>query len=121
MLLGQVDEAIFTNVFAIGLRELQELNTLDDTAAADELYKLSSGLDRVSLVEVMRRLKKARENLVGTDPDDPADGRVAELLIKRDKLRTEVDDLSRRGRRWAELAARSAALKAAKLIRCANV
>ncbi len=104
MLLGQVDEAIFTNVFAIGLRELQELNTLDDTAAADELYKLSSGLDRVSLVEVMRRLRKARENLVGTDPNDPADGRVAELLLRRDKLRTEIEDLSRKGRRWAELA-----------------
>ncbi|WP_372896318.1 ATP-binding protein, partial [Stieleria sp.] len=44
MLLGQIDEPIFTNVFAIGMRELQELNTLDDTAAADELYKLSSGL-----------------------------------------------------------------------------
>lgn len=105
VLLGQVDEAIFTNVFAIGLRELQELNTLDDTAAADELYKLSSGLDRVSLVEVLRRLRKARENLVGVDPDDPADGRIAELLLQRDRLRTEVEDLSRRGKRWAELAA----------------
>ena len=55
-LLGQIDESIFTNVFAIGMRELQELSTLDDTAAADELYKLSSGLDRVSLVDVMRSL-----------------------------------------------------------------
>ena len=56
-LLGGVDEAIFTNVFAIGIRELQELATLDDTAAADELYKLSSGLDRVSLVDVLRSLR----------------------------------------------------------------
>ena len=53
-LLGQIDEPIFTNVFAIGMRELQELSTLDDTAAADELYKLSSGFDRVSLVDVLR-------------------------------------------------------------------
>ena len=59
-LLGNVDESIFTNVFAIGLRELQELSTLDDTAAADELYKLSSGLDRVSLVDVIRQLRTAR-------------------------------------------------------------
>ncbi len=29
-LLGQIDEPIFTNVFAIGIRELQELSTLDD-------------------------------------------------------------------------------------------
>jgi uncharacterized protein YhaN len=63
-LLGSVDESIFTNVFAIGLRELQELSTLDDTEAADELYKLSSGLDRVSLVDVIRQLRAARTQLV---------------------------------------------------------
>ncbi len=68
-LLGSVDESIFTNVFAIGLRELQELSTLDDTAAADELYKLSSGLDRVSLVDVMRQLKGARAQVVSTEAD----------------------------------------------------
>lgn len=104
-LLGQVDEAIFTNVFAIGLRELQELSTLDDTSAADELYKLSSGLDRVSLVDVMRSLRSARDGLVGVDPDDPHDGRVAELLQKRAKLRDEIDLLTRQGQRWGELAA----------------
>ena len=60
MLLGQIDEPIFTNVFAIGMRELQELSTLDDTKAADELYKLSSGLDRVSLVDVLRSLRVPR-------------------------------------------------------------
>ena len=70
MLLGQVDESIFTNVFAIGLRELQELSTLDDTAAADELYKLSSGLDRVSLVDVTRQLKLARQKVVGPTLED---------------------------------------------------
>ena len=65
MLLGQIDEPIFTNVFAIGMRELQELSTLDDTAAADELYKLSSGLDRVSLVDVLRGLRGGRKELLG--------------------------------------------------------
>ena len=66
MLLGQIDEPIFKNVFAIGMRELQELSTLDDTSAADELYKLSSGLDRVSLVDVLRSLRGGRKDLIGS-------------------------------------------------------
>jgi uncharacterized protein YhaN len=101
-LLGSVDESIFTNVFAIGLRELQELSTLDDTAAADELYKLSSGLDRVSLVDVMRQLKSARGQLVANDAES---GQMASMLAKREKLRDELEQLTTRGRRWGELAA----------------
>ncbi len=102
MLLGQVDESIFTNVFAIGLRELQELSTLDDTAAADELYKLSSGLDRVSLVDVTRQLKAARQQIVGPTPEQ---GQMQQLMLKREKLRDEIDNLTGHGRRWSELAA----------------
>lgn len=102
MLLGQVDESIFTNVFAIGLRELQELSTLDDTAAADELYKLSSGLDRVSLVDVTRQLKAARQQIVGPTPEQ---GQMQQLMMKREKLRDEIESLTGHGRRWSELAA----------------
>ena len=102
MLLGQVDESIFTNVFAIGLRELQELSTLDDTAAADELYKLSSGLDRVSLVDVTRQLKVARQQIVGPTPEQ---GQMQQLMMKREKLRDEIESLTGHGRRWSELAA----------------
>ncbi|HBE71435.1 MAG TPA: hypothetical protein DDW52_25090 [Planctomycetaceae bacterium] len=102
MLLGQVDESIFTNVFAIGLRELQELSTLDDTAAADELYKLSSGLDRVSLVDVIRQLRDARQQVVSVSPDK---GQMQRLLIQREKLKDEIDDSLASGKRWNELAA----------------
>ena len=45
VLLANIDEAIFNNVFAVGLDELQELGTLDDTEAASLLYSLSAGLD----------------------------------------------------------------------------
>jgi uncharacterized protein YhaN len=104
-LLGQIDESIFTNVFAIGLRELQELSTLDDTAAADELYKLSSGLDRVSLVDVMRQLQGARGKLAGVTGTRQADNApLQQLTAQRHKLRDEIDQLTRRGRRWSELA-----------------
>ncbi|MCY2975190.1 MAG: AAA family ATPase [Planctomycetota bacterium] len=100
-LLGNIDESIFTNVFAIGLRELQELSTLDDTTAADELYKLSSGLDRVSLVDVMRQLKGARTQIVGPTPEE---GQMQTMIMRREKLRDELEHLTNKGRRWAELA-----------------
>ena len=106
MLLGQIDEPIFTNVFAIGMRELQELSTLDDTKAADELYKLSSGLDRVSLVDVLRNLRGGRQDLIGSArfEDDPDSKRLASLIRRREKLRDEVQGLTSQGRRWSELA-----------------
>ncbi|MDZ4848858.1 MAG: AAA family ATPase [Pirellulaceae bacterium] len=101
-LLGSIDESIFTNVFAIGLRELQELSTLDDTTAADELYKLSSGLDRVSLVDVMRQLRAARNQIAGPTPEA---GQIQAILLRREKFRDELEQLTNRGRRWSELAA----------------
>ena len=55
-LMSDIDESIFVNVFAIGLQEIQELNALNGTAAAEQLYRLTSGMDRVSLVDVMRCL-----------------------------------------------------------------
>lgn len=105
-LLGQIDEPIFTNVFAIGMRELQELSTLDDTKAADELYKLSSGLDRVSLVDVIRSLREGRKHLIGDSKfaNDPEYAKLAGLIHKRDKLRDEVQSLTSQSRRWNELA-----------------
>ena len=88
------------------MRELQELSTLDDTAAADELYKLSSGLDRVSLVDVLRSLRDGRADLVGTaaNPNEAEAIKLHSLISKREQLRDEVQQLTRGGRRWSELA-----------------
>lgn len=108
-LLGGIDEPIFSNVFAIGIRELQELSTLDDTSAADELYKLSSGLDRVSLVDVLRSLRAGRGEIVGRGAaspgeEDAAVNKLVGIMSKREKLRDEIQRLSGQTRRWSELA-----------------
>ena len=66
-LMAGVDEPTYNNVFAVGLKEIQELGSLDDTAAADYLYRLTSGLDRVSLVDVIREVATARERLLASD------------------------------------------------------
>ena len=99
-ILGGVDESIFTNVFAIGLKEMQELGALNDSAAADHLYKLTSGLDRVSLIDVVRDLATARRDVVGRQ-DEP--GELSRLLQKQTKLQAEIEELATRGRRWPQL------------------
>ncbi len=100
-LLANIDEQVYTNVFAIGLRELQELATLNDTDAAQQLYKLTSGMDRVSLVDVMFSLEKARGQILSRD-GRPA--QLDQLLAERDRLRTELEQHVQLGRRWARLA-----------------
>ena len=99
-ILQTVDESTYNNVFAFGLRDLQELGTLDDTQAAELLYKLSSGLDRVSLVDVMRDLKRERNALLTTDR---AHGQIVDLLDRRNKLRGEIQQLEQDGQLWIRL------------------
>lgn len=107
-LLSGIDEVIFNNVFAVGLRELQELGTLDDTEAAAQLYKLTSGLDRVSLVDVMQQLEKNRNRIFAAD-GSPSE--MTELLESRDTLQTEIKEHAADGERWGQLAAQQIRLR----------
>lgn len=101
-LLSGIDQQIFNNVFAVGLEELQELSTLNDTDAAALLYKISVGLDRVSLIEVIRQLQAARTAVL-----DPADGssQLIDLMAERDRLRKEIDGFDELTRRYSRLVA----------------
>ena len=106
-LLGAVDESIFNNVFAFGLREIQELGTLSDTQAADELYNLALGLDRVSLVDVLGELEASRNRLLAKD-DRPS--LVTQLLGSRERLQGEIAELSQGTTRYLTLNAERDAL-----------
>ncbi|MEL7495959.1 MAG: AAA family ATPase [Planctomycetota bacterium] len=102
-LMSDIDESIFVNVFAIGLREIQELGALNSTAAAEQLYKLTSGLDRVSLIDVMHHLKGRRQKIWSSDPK--IESRLGVLSDRRQKLLREVDELKQRSKRWSQVAA----------------
>ena len=102
VLLCHVDEATYKNVFAVGLREMQELGTLSDTEAASLLYNLTAGLDRVSLVEVMRELETSRNRILDRN-GGPC--QAAQLLAERAKLCGEIEELGASSRRYARLAA----------------
>ena len=101
-LMGDMDESIFTNVFAIGLQEIQELGALNSTAAADQLYKLASGLDRVSLVDVIRNLDKRRDAIWSGRSD--CEARLTILGEERQSLLSEVEGLRQRSKSYAMLA-----------------
>jgi uncharacterized protein YhaN len=102
VLLSNIDEPVFNNVFAVGLREIQELATLSDTEAAQLLYNLSVGLDRVSLVEVLRELESSRNRLLDAGGKSC---QVVQLLAEREKLRAEIEDLGAINHRYGHLAA----------------
>lgn len=107
LLLSGVDEPTYSNVFACGLREIQELGSLDDTSAAEHLYKLTTGLDRVSLVDVIRDMGQSRERLLSTE-DRPS--QIIQLIQQREKLQAEIEELASATRRWCELASQRSAL-----------
>ncbi|MCA9247592.1 MAG: AAA family ATPase [Planctomycetales bacterium] len=100
-LLSDVDETIFNNVFAVGLREMQELGTLSDTDAAHWLYSLTSGLDRVSLVDVMRELTKSRRRIYPGEPGQAA--QITRLAERRDRLHEQMHDLASQTTQWSRL------------------
>jgi len=99
--LEHVDEATYNNIFAVGIREIQELSTLSDTAAAQWLYRLTSGLDRVSLYDVIRMLAGTRLRLLNSAEEK---SELRRLHGRREQLRAEVDELVAKGRRWAQSA-----------------
>ena len=100
-LLGGIDEPTFSQVFAVGLREMQELGTLSDSAAAEFLYHLSTGLNGVALAEVLRGLAASRGRIVSADKNACE---LGELLAKRDKLQSEVKELRSQVHRQAAIA-----------------
>ena len=102
-LMSDIDESIFVNVFAIGLQEIQELNALNGTAAAEQLYRLTSGMDRVSLVDVMRDQANRRNKIWSTDYETAS--QLAALSEQRQKLLREIDELKQRSKRWSHVAA----------------
>ena len=108
-LLGGIDEAIFNNVYACGLREIQELGTLTDTEAARHLYDLTTGLDRVSLVDVQRELAASRERLLA---DEGRPSVIARLLSEQARLVTELDTARTGMARYLRLAAERTTLAA---------
>ena len=101
--LAGIDESLYSNVFAVGLREIQYLGTLNDTSAAEQLYNLTAGLDRVSLANTIGELAAARAQILATD-DAPSE--IAELFDQHEKLHDEIEELLSQSRSWLNLSSK---------------
>jgi uncharacterized protein YhaN len=99
--LEHVDEPTYNNIFAVGIREVQELGSLSDTAAAQWLYRLTSGLDRISLYDVIHMLEGTRLRLLNSAEEK---SELRTLIGRREQLRGELDELVTKGRRWSQSA-----------------
>jgi uncharacterized protein YhaN len=105
-LLHGVDEATFNNVFAVGLRELQELATLNDTEAAKWLYSFASGIDRVSLSEVQQSLAHSLAALTGGQESQASSqpSEIASLSQQRKRILHDLEEQSAVRERYLQLA-----------------
>ena len=88
MILAGIDEPLFNNVFTFGLDELRKLGTLGDKEVSEMLFNLSVGLDRISLVEVLRSLTSSRNELL--DPAGSNNGLLNKMVAQRKKLHEEL-------------------------------
>jgi len=102
-LLGSIDEATFVRIYSVGLAELQELNLLGNTDAAQLIYRLTSGVDRVSLIDILDEVNQNRQAFLSADGKN---GILAEFNRKREAAQLRLAELQRRGGQWGRLATR---------------
>ena len=101
--LVDIDEATYNNIFAIGLGEIQTLGTLNGSQAAEWLFRLTSGLDRVSLYDVIQNLRETRHGLLSSNDRK---SKISQLVTRREVLRGEIQQLAQRNRQWSQLGVR---------------
>ncbi|MEC9096012.1 MAG: AAA family ATPase, partial [Planctomycetota bacterium] len=96
-LLGGIGPQVFHNVFTVGIGELQELNQLNATGAATYLYEMTTGFDRVSLGNVLRRVTSERQKLENQD----GAGVLVELREEYARTKTKLDSHHLKITDWA--------------------
>jgi uncharacterized protein YhaN len=92
VLISGVDEPTFNNVFAIGLDEIQRIGTLNNTDAAEMLFQLSVGMERVSIVDAIKELTNRRNRILSSIENVSNPSLLTQLIDERKKLLDEIDD-----------------------------
>ena len=102
-LVSGVDEQTFNNIFAIGLDELQRLASLNDTDAAEMLFRLSVGMDRISIVDTIRELSSRRNKILNIAESEGKPSLLTQLLIQREKIIEELTNTKLLIRQYVQL------------------
>jgi len=102
-LVSGIDEQTFNNVFAIGLDELQRLASLNDTEAAEMLFRLSVGMDRISIVDTIKELSARRNKILNIAETEGKPSLLTQLLVQREKIIGELSDSKLLIRQYVQL------------------
>ena len=102
-LVSGVDEQTFNNIFAIGLDELQRLASLNDTEAAEMLFRLSVGIDRISIVDTIKELSARRNKILNIAETEGKPSLLTQLLVQREKIIGELSDTKLLIRQYVQL------------------
>ncbi|MDR3232713.1 MAG: AAA family ATPase [Planctomycetaceae bacterium] len=103
VLVAGVDEPTFNNIFAIGLDELQRLASLSDTDAAEMLFRLSVGMERVSIVDAIKELTGHRNKVLNIGGAESKPSQLTLLLQHREKIIEELSDAKLQVRQYVQL------------------
>jgi uncharacterized protein YhaN len=99
-IVGGVNEAVFENVFAIGLYELQELATLEDQEVAEHIYSLSLGLDGQQLLDLIQEVRKERSEILDAEAGS---GTLAEAHADIDEIDQQLEQKAGARRKYEQL------------------
>ena len=102
-LVSGVDEQTFNNVFSIGLDELQQLASLNDTEAAEMLFRLSVGMDRVAIVDTIKELSARRNKILNIAETEGKPSLLTQLLREREKITSELSETKNLIRQYVQL------------------
>jgi uncharacterized protein YhaN len=89
-ILSRIDARVFESVFAIGLFELQQLATLENTQCAERIYGMSLGPDGECLIQATEELREERKRLFDTRNNT---GTLATLRRRFEELERELESL----------------------------
>ncbi|NNJ26291.1 AAA family ATPase [Alienimonas chondri] len=85
--LGGLSEALYRNVYALGIYELQELATLEHADVASHVHGVSLGPAGRRFLAASDAAEESAAGLLRLDANDaPVGGRIAELMRRRDRL-----------------------------------
>lgn len=87
-ILQGVEKAVYRNIFAFGLSELTEFETLTGPAIADRIYGAGMGTGATSVVEVENALEKVRSEIFVQRGRNP---RINVLLAEIDDLESRIE------------------------------
>lgn len=94
-----IDERIYERIFAIGLSELTEVNSLAGDEVAQHLFGISLGPAGSRILEAARRIEERRAALI--DPLQK-DGELVSLFERHDELTARLLDLAQLQERHSE-------------------